>query len=88
VTGPGGDDRKPPTVAPLTVPLLFAGLVIGFFSGYFFLLWGLVAVGAVVIRAVSMVLTGRSRDAATGLLVGTVAAYAVVLGVAVFRGVL
>jgi hypothetical protein len=77
-----------PTVSPLTIPLLLLGLMIGFFAGYFFLWWGLIAVIAVVLAAFSMVLAGRSKDGATGAVLGVVAGYGLVILVAMFRGAL
>ena len=75
-------------MSPLLVPLLFVGLLIGFVAGYFFLWWGLVAVAAVLVVAASMVLTGRSRDGASGAVVGVLLGYLGVMLVALFRGAL
>lgn len=77
-----------PTVSPLMIPLLFVGLIIGFFAGYFFLWWGILAVIAVLVAAFMMVLSGRSRDGATGAVVGVLLGYAGVILLALFRGVL
>ncbi|MGP9582655.1 hypothetical protein ACT3SQ_11590 [Brachybacterium sp. AOP42-C2-15] len=77
-----------PTVSPLMIPLLFLGIIIGFIAGYFFVWWGLIAVIAVLVAAASMVLTGRSRDGATGAVAGVVLGYAGVILLALFRGVL
>lgn len=77
-----------PTVSPFMIPLLFVGIVIGFLAGYFFPGWGLIAVAAVLLLAVSAVLRGWSRDGATGAVVGVVLGYGGILLVALFRGVL
>lgn len=77
-----------PTVSPLMIPMLFLGLVLGFLAGYFFLWWGLIVVAAVLLVAATMVLSGRSRDGATGAVVGVVLGYGGLLLVALFRGVL
>lgn len=77
-----------PTVSPLMIPLLFVGLIIGFIAGYFFLWWGILAVIAVLVAAFMMVLSGRSRDGATGAVVGVLLGYAGVILLALFRGVL
>lgn len=77
-----------PTVSPLMIPLLFVGLIVGFIAGYFFLWWGLIAVIAVLVAAFMMVLSGRSRDGATGAVVGVLLGYAGVMLLALFRGVL
>lgn len=84
-SGSGGGSTS---VSPLLVPMLFGGIVLGFLAGYFFVWWGLVAVAAVLVIAASMVLTGRSRDGATGAVVGVLLGYVGVLLVALFRGVL
>ncbi|WP_010534376.1 hypothetical protein [Brachybacterium squillarum] len=84
---PEGDRRSEP-VSALMVPLLFLGLVIGFLAGYVLLWWGALVVAAVLVLSLSWVLLGRNRDAVTGLLVGTVIGYLVVLALAFFRGVL
>ncbi|MDN5600403.1 MAG: hypothetical protein ACTHV2_05900 [Brachybacterium sp.] len=83
--GSGGGNTP---VSPLLVPMLFGGLVIGFLAGYFFVWWGLIAVAAVLVIATSMVLTGRSRDGATGAVAGVLLGYVGILLVALFRGVL
>lgn len=75
-------------VSPLLVPMLFLGIVIGFLAGYFFTWWGLIAVAAVLVIAASVVLTGRSRDGATGVVVGVLLGYLGIMLVALFRGVL
>ncbi|MBB5831638.1 hypothetical protein [Brachybacterium aquaticum] len=80
--------EEPEPISPLMIPMLFAGLVIGFVAGYFFLWWGLIAVLAVVIAAVSFVLRGRSRDGATGIIAGVLLGYVGVLLLALFRGVI
>ncbi|MDN5822149.1 MAG: hypothetical protein L0H74_05275 [Brachybacterium sp.] len=85
--GSGSGSRSTP-VSPLLVPMLLVGLVIGFVAGYFFLWWGLVAVVAVLVLAAAAVLRDRSRDGATGAVVGVLLGYAGVLLVAFFRGVL
>ncbi len=83
-------DRRPgptsPTVSPLMIPLLFLTLLIGFFAGYFLLGWGLLVVAAVLVLAVSMVLSGRSRDGATGAVVGILLGYGAFVLLALFRG--
>ena len=84
----GSESGRSAPVSPLLVPMLFGGIVIGFLAGYFFIWWGLVAVVAVLVIAASMVLTGRSRDGATGAVVGVLLGYVGVLLVALFRGVL
>lgn len=84
---PASGGRSAPA-SPLLVPMLFGGIVIGFFAGYFFVWWGLIAVVAVLAVAASMVLTGRSRDGATGAVVGVLLGYVGILLVALFRGVL
>lgn len=85
-------ERKPgegsPTISPLMIPMLLLGLVIGFLAGYFLLGWGALVVLAVLVAAVSMVLSGRSRDGATGAVVGVLLGYGGVLALAFFRGVL
>lgn len=83
-----GSGSGSPTVSPLMVPMLFLGLVLGFLAGYFFVWWGLLVVVAVLVIAASMVLTGRSRDGATGVVVGVVLGYAGIILVALFRGAL
>lgn len=70
------------------IPMLVMGLVTGFLAGYFLLWWGLLLVLAVLVVAVSMVFTGRSRDGATGAVVGVVLGYGGVILLALFRGVL
>jgi hypothetical protein len=86
---PGADDgRRSRPVSPLMIPMLFLGLVIGFLAGYFFLWWGLVAVAVVLLAAASLVLTGRSRDGATGAVGGVLIGYVGILLVALFRGAL
>lgn len=77
-----------PPVSPIAVPLLLAGLLVGFFAGYFLLWWGLVVVGLLLLGALSMVLSGRSRDGAAALAVGAIGGYVVLLALAFFRGVL
>lgn len=77
-----------PSVSPLMIPMLFLGLVLGFLAGYFFLWWGLLAVVAVLLAAASTVLTGRSRDGATGAVTGVLLGYGGIMLVALFRGVL
>ncbi|MFC7374291.1 hypothetical protein ACFQS2_11405 [Brachybacterium sp. GCM10030267] len=91
-----GSDRRPQqqpgqgrtTVSPLAIPLLFAGLMIGFFAGYFFLWWGILAVLAVALGALWMVLAGHSREAAASAIGGVAVGYVILLLLAVFRGVL
>jgi len=86
-----GDDagsRSSTPVSPLMVPMLFLGLLVGFVAGYFLLWWGLVAVAAVLAIAASLVLTGRSRDGATGIVTGVVLGYLGIMLVALFRGAL
>ncbi|WP_394214754.1 hypothetical protein [Brachybacterium vulturis] len=81
-----GDGSTP--ISPLLVPMLLGGIVIGFLAGYFFVWWGLIVVAAVLVAAASMVLTGRSRDGATGAVVGVLLGYLGVILVALFRGAL
>jgi hypothetical protein len=69
------------------IPLLVLGLVLGFLAGYFLLWWGLLVVLAVLVAAFSMVLRGRSREGATGAIVGVLLGYAGVILLALFRGV-
>ena len=89
MTGQSGrPDGQSPTVSPLMVPLLFLGNVIGFIAGYWLLWWGLLVVAAVLLAAFSMVLRGRSRDGATGAVVGVVLGYGGVILLALFRGVI
>lgn len=89
MTGPTrGEGGGSPRVSPFTVPLLLGGVILGFAAGYLFLWWGLLLVGVVVLTAVAMVFSGRSRDGATAAILGTVAGYVLVLLLAVFRGVL
>lgn len=89
MTGPNErPESQSPTVSPLMVPLLALGLVIGFLAGSFLQWWGLLVVLAVLLAAFSMVLRGRSRDAATGAVVGVVLGYGGVILLALFRGVL
>src|SRR5699024_5466043 len=57
-------------------------------AGYFFVWRGLIVVAAVLLIAVSTVLTGRSRDGAAGAVVGVLLGYLGILLVALFRGVL
>lgn len=85
VDQPGGESAP---ISPLMIPMLLLGLIIGFFAGYFFLWWGLLAVAAVLLAAASMVFSGRNRDGATGAVVGVLLGYAGVLLLAFFRGVL
>lgn len=80
--------QRGPAVSAATIPLLFLGLMVGFFSGYFLLWWGLAVVVAVCVLAFTMVMSGKSRDAATGAVVGVVAGFGLLLLVALFRGVL
>lgn len=77
-----------PQVSPATIPLLFLGLMVGFFAGYFFVWWGLLAVLAVCVIAFTRVFAGKSRDAATAAILGVVAGYVIVILLALFRGVL
>lgn len=86
MTGP--ERSGSPRVSPFTAPLLLGGVTLGFLAGYFFLWWGLLVVAIVVLAAVAMVLSGRSRDGATAAILGTSAGYVLVLLLAVFRGVL
>ena len=81
-------ERRSTPVSPLLVPMLFLGLLIGFAAGYFLLWWGLLAVVAVCGVAASLVFTGRSRDGATGAVVGVLLGYLGIMLVAWFRGVL
>lgn len=83
-----GEEQQSTPVSPATIPLLFLGLMVGFLSGYFLLWWGLAIVTAVCVGAFAMVMSGRSRDAATGAILGVVAGYGLVMLVALFRGVL
>ena len=85
---PGGGGSSSTPVSPMLVPMLFVGLVIDFLAGYFFLWKGLIVVAAVLLIAVSTVLTGRSRDGAAGAVVGVLLGYLGILLVALFRGVL
>ena len=80
--------QQSPTVSPLMIPLLFLGIIVGFLAGYFLVWWGLAVVAAVVLAAVSMVFTGRSREGATGAVVGVLLGYGGIILVALFRGVL
>ncbi|HIY23601.1 MAG TPA: hypothetical protein H9837_04730 [Candidatus Brachybacterium merdigallinarum] len=93
MTGPARPERteedgegRAPQVAPLTVPLLFLGMIVGFFAGYLLAWWGLIVLGALLMAAVSMVIRGGPRDAATALMLGSVGAYIVVILLAVFYG--
>ncbi|NMA75666.1 MAG: hypothetical protein GX960_00145 [Actinomycetales bacterium] len=70
------------------VPMLLLGIIVGFFAGYFFVWWGLLAVIAVIVIAASMVFSGRDRDGATGAVAGVVMGYGGVILLALFRGVL
>lgn len=87
-----GAERKPgqgsPTVSAATIPLLFLGLVIGFFAGYFLLWWGVLVVIALSAAAFAAVMAGKSRDAATAAILGVVAGYGILVLLAIFRGVL
>lgn len=78
--------QQSPTVSPLMIPLLFLGIIVGFFAAYFLKWWGLAVVAAVVLAAVSMVFTGRSREGATGAIVGVLLGYGGIILVALFRG--
>ena len=83
------EPREPAAISPAAVPLLFLGLLVGFFSGYFLLWWGAIAVLAAVVLAAVLLASGRGRDgAATALLLGTLGSYVVVMLLAAFRGVL
>ena len=75
-------------VSPVMIPLLFLGLMVGFFAGYFFLGWGVLAVVAVLAIAFSMVLRGKSRDGATGAVTGVVLGYGGFLLLLLFRGLM
>ena len=86
-TGAERDGSGSTPVSPLMIPLLVAGLAIGFLAGYFLLWWGALVVLAVVVAAISTVLRGRSRDGATGAIAGVLLGYAGVILVALFRGV-
>ena len=77
-----------PTISPAAVPLLLLGLIVGFLAGYFLLWWGLFVVLAVLVGAVAMVVRGGSRDAGTGVILGVLAGYGVVILLAAFRGAL
>lgn len=83
---PGGGGS--PEVSPLMIPMLFLGIVLGFLAGYFLTWLGLLVVGAVLLVAVLMVLSGRNRDGATGAVVGVLLGYLGIMLVALFRGVL
>lgn len=85
---PSAEESRSQPVSAATVPLLFGGLVLGFLAGYFLTWWGALVVVMVVIGAISAVLSGRSRDAATGAILGTVLGYLGVIAVALFRGAL
>ncbi|ATG55045.1 hypothetical protein CFK41_09890 [Brachybacterium ginsengisoli] len=74
-------------ISPLMIPMLFLGIVVGFLAGYFLLWWGLLVVAAVLGLAVTMVFSGRSRDAATGAVLGVLLGYIGLILVAFFRGV-
>ncbi|GAA1486158.1 hypothetical protein [Brachybacterium fresconis] len=80
--------EESPTISPAAVPLLLLGLIIGFLAGYFLLWWGLFVVLAVLVGAAAMVFRGGSRDAGTGVILGVLAGYGVVILLAAFRGVL
>ena len=86
-TGAERDGSGSTPVSPLMIPLLVAGLAIGFLAGYFLLWGGALVVLAVVVAAISTVLRGRSRDGATGAIAGVLLGYAGVILVALFRGV-
>ena len=86
-TGAERDGSGSTPVSPLMIPLLVAGLAIGFLAGHFLLWWGALVVLAVVVAAISTVLRGRSRDGATGAIAGVLLGYAGVILVALFRGV-
>ena len=86
-TGAERDGSGSTPVSPLMIPLLEAGLAIGFLAGYFLLWWGALEGLAVVVAAISTVLRGRSRDGATGAIAGVLLGYAGVILVALFRGV-
>ncbi|AXK47165.1 hypothetical protein DXU92_13115 [Brachybacterium saurashtrense] len=70
------------------VPMLMLGLLLGFLAGYFLLWWGALVVLAVMGTAAAMVVAGRSRDGATGVVAGVLMGYLGILLVALFRGVL
>lgn len=84
----GQEPGASPTVSILTVPALLGGLVLGFLAGYFLVWWGALVVIAVVMGAFAAVVSGRERDAATALILGTVLGYGGVLLLATFRGAL
>jgi small-conductance mechanosensitive channel len=89
--GPGRGDRPPQRtpVSAATIPLLFAGIVVGFLVGYFLLGWGAIVVGVVVLGAISLSLTRRVPGDAVGAGVGgLLLGYLGVILLALFRGVL
>ena len=51
-TGAERDGSGSTPVSPLMIPLLVAGLAIGFLAGYFLLWWGALVVLAVVVAAI------------------------------------
>lgn len=78
----------PDPVSPAMIPMLLAGLVVGFASTYFLLWWALVVVLAVLLGAFAWVWKGRDKDAATGAVVGTLLGFVGVILLALFRGAL
>ena len=83
--GRGGEpERRSTPVSVLTVPLLFLGLLVGFFAGYLLLWWGALVVALLVVAGLSLAISGRSRDAAAGLVLGGVGGYLVVMALALF----
>ena len=86
-TGAERDGSGSTPVSPLMIPLLVAGLAIGFLAGYFLLWWGALVVLAGVVAAIAPVLRGRRRAGATGAIAGVLLGYAGVILVALFRGV-
>ncbi|MGY5764351.1 hypothetical protein ACXET9_04025 [Brachybacterium sp. DNPG3] len=85
---PRDGGSRSPQVSPITVPLLLLGLLVGFFAGYLLAWTGAIVVGVLLLGTLSMVLSGRSRDAAAALAVGAVGGYVIVLALAFFRGVM
>lgn len=78
---------EPEPVPLLTVPLLFGGLLLGFFSGYMLMWWGLVIVACAVVMSLAMFWRNQ-RIVAISAAGGTALGYLLLLALALFRGVI
>lgn len=81
--------RERVVVSPAVVPLLLGCVVIGFFAGYILAWKGAVVVGIVLLVAGVLALRGRgTREPAAAAALGVLVGYALVIALALFRGVI